>query len=384
MGSGLTEDAVYFSPAMNGWIVTGYAEACAALRHPALTIGLPPRLDVDDVDDVLAPILPALRSVAAHEAGIRHRRVRRTVLQAFSHQPVQELRPMIAAQTRRRLADAAASGGQMELLATVVEPVVKCVAAAAVGVPTDDAASLDALTQRVSKIGQFGTRRWSSAVAADIAGAWEQLTDLVRALLERPQGPSGLLGCLATDGKFAEDQVIAQVVNLYGTGLFTTSHMVLAAVYFLFRDPELLSQVRGQQVSAASVVQETLRFAPPTIETAIRVAAEDLTLADQRIRRGDLVRTFLVRANRDPRKFASANSFDPRREASPHLSFGAGSHRCPGAGLATAAAEEICHAVIDSGYDMTVATPLPRLQRSQSSPLFWGFDQLNMTIHAHQ
>jgi cytochrome P450 len=42
----------------------------------------------------------------------------------------------------------------------------------------------------------------------------------------------------------------------------------------------------------------------------------------------------LAAANRDPLRFDNPESLIPQRAPNPHLGFGAGTHRCPGARLA--------------------------------------------------
>lgn len=51
---------------------------------------------------------------------------------------------------------------------------------------------------------------------------------------------------------------------------------------------------------------------------------------------GDVVLLHLGSANRDERRFAEPDRFDPGRRDGPSLAFGSGPHRCLGAQLARA------------------------------------------------
>jgi cytochrome P450 len=80
-----------------------------------------------------------------------------------------------------------------------------------------------------------------------------------------------------------------------------------------------------------SMIEEMLRLYPP-IQRFARRAMTDLRLGPARLQQGDRVIVFFAAANRDPRIFPNPDEWAPGR--APHLSFGAGPHRCPGAHLA--------------------------------------------------
>jgi len=89
---------------------------------------------------------------------------------------------------------------------------------------------------------------------------------------------------------------------------------------------------RADPVTPA-VVEEGLRFDSP-IQFAARVPVEDVSLGGRVLEAGTPVVTLLGAANRDPARFPEPDAFSPERHPNPHLAFGAGSHRCLGAGLA--------------------------------------------------
>lgn len=96
-------------------------------------------------------------------------------------------------------------------------------------------------------------------------------------------------------------------------------------------------RVAGARLTAGAV-EEALRLDAP-VQSLVRIARTDVDLAGTRIPAGDAVVVLLGSANRDPRRFADPDRFDPaRRAARAHLAFGHGAHFCLGAPLARAEA----------------------------------------------
>jgi unspecific monooxygenase len=65
-----------------------------------------------------------------------------------------------------------------------------------------------------------------------------------------------------------------------------------------------------------------------------RWALEDLNYNGKRFKFGDEIAVLLGAANRDPARFAHAETLDITRADNPHVSFGGGIHFCIGAPLA--------------------------------------------------
>ena len=81
-------------------------------------------------------------------------------------------------------------------------------------------------------------------------------------------------------------------------------------------------------------MEECLRFDAP-LHMFTRYALSDVTLEDgHRFKKGEVIGLMLGAANRDPKRFKDANTFDPFRTDGQNVSFGAGIHFCIGAPLA--------------------------------------------------
>jgi cytochrome P450 len=89
--------------------------------------------------------------------------------------------------------------------------------------------------------------------------------------------------------------------------------------------------LRGEIVTD-TFIDEVLRWSS-TNAYVQRIAMAPVTIRGSAIRPGDVVTLWSVSANRDESRFPAANTFRIRRSPNKHLSFGAGIHRCIGAGL---------------------------------------------------
>ena len=125
-----------------------------------------------------------------------------------------------------------------------------------------------------------------------------------------------------------------------------------------------------------SAVEEMLRFNPAS-PFFTRIAADDIELHGQHIKKGQLVFLGMAAANRDPAKFPDPDRFDITRDhhQQKHMSFGFGPHHCMGAGLARReleiAMEELLQRLPELRLD---ETRLPRIKCN--GMLFRGFESL--------
>lgn len=114
-------------------------------------------------------------------------------------------------------------------------------------------------------------------------------------------------------------------------GLETTASMLALGVLVLLGDQECVQQVRVDDAAADGVVEELLRHLSVVQVAFPRFVREDHVISGVQMATGDLVLCLLSGANRDDCPGADMTSFDPRREARPHMAFGYGIHRCIGA-----------------------------------------------------
>ncbi len=128
-------------------------------------------------------------------------------------------------------------------------------------------------------------------------------------------------------------------------GSATTKGALSNAIGTLLQNPERVRLLIERPECIESAVEEFLRFQGP-VRGVGRVAAEDVTLGDQTIRRGQVVFLMLDEANRDPERFEAADHVDLCRNPNPHVAFGYGVTYCLGAHLARLEIRETLRAIL--------------------------------------
>ena len=133
----------------------------------------------------------------------------------------------------------------------------------------------------------------------------------------------------ADAGKIPEEWAPLLVRSLLSAGLDTTINGIAATIYALASHPEQWSILRQDPSLAKSVFEETIRW-ESSVQTFFRTTTREVEVAGVHIPAGEKVVLFLGSANRDPRRWSNPDSFDVRRNASGHVGFGMGIHRCVG------------------------------------------------------
>ncbi|MFJ2899558.1 cytochrome P450 [Streptomyces sp. NPDC087218] len=168
-------------------------------------------------------------------------------------------------------------------------------------------------------------------------------TDLGRYLAELIDERGGapgddMLSALVTqhgaDGRMTRMEVLSTAALLLIAGHETTVNLITNGMLTLLRNPEVLERLRSDPALAAPLVEELLRFEPPVQLLPQRTTVADIDIGGTTIPRGASVWLVLASGNRDPKRFAAPDRFDPGRRDNQHLGFGSGIHNCFGAPLA--------------------------------------------------
>ena len=269
-----------------------------------------------------------------------HTRLRRLVSKAFVPKVVKALEPEIAALVAALL-DAAAEGGDFDVIEGLAYPLPVAVICRLLGVPLEDepkfsrasallAQSLDPFVSVTGAAGEGVEERMQAAF-------W--LRDYLRELIgRRRRDPgadlmSGLVHVEESGDQLTEDEIVATCNLLLVAGHETTVNLIANAVLALLRDPAQWAALVADPERVAGVIEETLRYDPP-VQLIGRIAGEDMTIGDVTVPKGDNMLLLLAAAHRDPELVDSPDEFDPQRPAIRHLGFGKGPHFCLGAPLA--------------------------------------------------
>ena len=172
--------------------------------------------------------------------------------------------------------------------------------------------------------------------AAQLA-AGEQRTDVLARLLQLE----------VEEEPLPPEQLRALVRNLITGGLTTTSQLLGNLLYEILQRPDIEAALRADRSLITVGIDESLRLAPPILFLA-RGCTRDTEIGGCPVHAGERVTIGAASANRDERVFEHADDFDlERANADQHLTFGYGTHVCPGATLARAVARIGVGAVLD-------------------------------------
>jgi cytochrome P450 len=264
-----------------------------------------------------------------------HTRLRTLVNRAFVSRQVERLQPRVA-QLTNALIDGFEAEGGCDLLDRFSAVIPVAIIAELLGVPVEMAPHLLDWSHRMVAIHQF---RRDRAVEEDATAATIAFSDYLRALLtERLSSPrDDLLTHLATTSansdRLTEDETIATCIQLLNAGHEATVHAFANGIAGLLQNGIDTRTAFANAVATERAVDEMLRHDAP-LHLFTRYALEDVDIGPARLRKGDKIGLLLGAANRDPRRFADPDRFDPMREDNAHVSFGAGIHFCIGAPLA--------------------------------------------------
>jgi cytochrome P450 len=154
-------------------------------------------------------------------------------------------------------------------------------------------------------------------------------------LVKRDQLRSGLSAHLlrmAHEEQLDKDGVVSLLRIFWVAGITTTSMLISSSMNAVLRDRALFAEV-GKNLSLIDrLIEETLRYESPE-QYAFRITTRPVEIGGQTIPAGAHVRLCIAAANRDPKRYPSANHFSLHRESFDHLAFGHGTHFCIGANL---------------------------------------------------
>ena len=339
------------------WLITGYAEARAALADPRMSKRMPGWHP--EPGSVIATMdLHMLNSDPPD-----HGRLRRLVNKAFTVRQVERLRPRITAITTGLLDDMADQGVQPEvdLLGSFAFPLPITVICELLGVPPAD---------------RDDFRAWSATIVSDTpspdvfqAHATAMARYFMALLAAKRQQPgddllSALLAARDDEDRLSEDELVSMAFLLLVAGHETTVNLIASGMLALLLNPAELARLRADPALIASAVEELLRSVNPVSNATFRCATEPVELGGVSIGRGDPVLVSLSGANRDPARFGGPDQLDLGRDSSGHLAFGHGIHYCLGAPLARAETEIAVAALLERFPELALADENPRWRRS--------------------
>lgn len=336
------EDPVHWVEPWRIWLVSRYRDAQEVLRldgtlysavgqTSAVLAHLPPeqRLELDTLERLFSAGL--LWSDPPD-----HTRIRSVVNKAMPPRIAEAMRPRIHQIVDERL-DAIDPGQPFDLVADFAAIVPVTVLAELLGIPRDEVPRFRQWANALAAFIGSPQPSWELAAAAKTAAleAREFIERLAHVRRRHPDegGVSRLVAARDAGAALSDDEFHATVTVLLVGGHRTTTALIGNAVLALLRHPEALDGLRDGRVDRALAVEEFLRYDSPHQRT-IRVAMDDATIGDRRIRKGDVLALLVGSANRDNQQFPDPDDLVLDRSPNRHLSLSAGIHFCLGAPLA--------------------------------------------------
>ncbi|SRR5216683_3337829 len=334
----------FYSPVLQAWVVTGYADALGILRSPerfssarvygtaSSFLSLAP--DAQEIVDATVP-LATLHMAASDPPD--HTRLRRTMANAFTPQRIAAAQPRIR-DLADGLIDGLAHGDHGDLVSQFAAQLALLSILSVIGVPRGGAGqvkewfdSWGRLTLTEVPVEEQLQR------AQDVDRLHGYLRDLVEQRHEEPRDDVASLlanvSRLGPEGVSLVEQV-NMLAQLIAAGTHTTAYSLSTCLYRLLRNRRLWENVLDNPSTISGVVEEALRC-NRSVRGLMRAAMEDAVVGGVNILGGSHLYLVLSEANRDPSVFADPDAFHPHRsDMGKHVTFGHGIHYCLGAPLA--------------------------------------------------
>ena len=168
------------------------------------------------------------------------------------------------------------------------------------------------------------------------------------------ESADNLLAILAREagrvGRDDADTIVANGIGFLFQAYDATAGLIGNTFLALASHPEVHAQVIADPTLLPDVIEEVLRYDPPTQNTR-RFLACDGVIAGKEMNEGDAILVVLAAASRDPSANPHPDRFDISRADRRLFAFGAGVHACPGESLAATIARAAIAQLLASGAD---------------------------------
>lgn len=258
---------------------------------------------------------------------------------------VDELRPMIARHASR-IVDDFIESGSADLVTALTNPLPSAVTLDWLGFPEEDWTRIGGPIHDV-----FTSEPGSERAARAYAGMAYLEQRIAELIVERRAQPkddaiSLLVQQRKADGSEFTDAELLSVIGIAVTGgVDTTTSLTGSVLVHLDQHPEMKQQLIDAPDLLIDGTDEFLRRYG-SVTAMARTITVDTEIGGCPVNAGERLLVPWFAANHDPAVFSDPEEVRLDRDASRHLTFGIGTHRCPGSHLARAMFQEMIHQVL--------------------------------------
>lgn len=334
-------EPVFYSPEIDYWVVTRYADVIAILRDPD-------RFSAANANTPITPV-PAEALALLQEGGYalegiqvncdppRHTRIRSVASQAMSMKRFVGMEAEIRRIVCEDL-DRLEGRGRVDLLHEFTYELPAKVIFQLLGIPDEDAARVkEWSTNRLLLSFSRPTPEQQIEAARNLVSFWNYCVGLVASRVEAPRDDfaSDLLRLRAGDDSVLTlNEINSAAFGLLFAGHETTTSQTTNTLDALLSDRAAWNAVCEEPGLIPNAVEEGLRLYGAVVNWRRRTRT-DVEIGGIAIPEGSNLLISFTSANRDADQFPDPDRFDVRRANSrKHLTFGHGIHVCLGAPLA--------------------------------------------------
>ena len=356
---------VQHATSQNVLAVTGYAEAVATYKDPAMSSCVavagpfPPLPFTPQGDDIREQIeehradIPMAEHVVTMDAE-QHARTRGLLSRLITPKRLSENEEFIWRLSDQQL-DTFIDRGRCEFMEDYAKPLATLVIADLLGVPAEDHSQFRAVLsgEPLGGLGQEETVAHNPLMWLDEKFAG-YITDRRRE--PRADALTELAQAKYPDGGTPEvDEVVKLATFLFAAGQDTTTKLLSAAIRVIAERPDIQDKLRANRELIPGFLEECLRLESP-VKTHFRLASRTSQLGEVPVPAGEIVMLLPGASNRDPRKFDDPNEFQlDRKNVREHVAFGRGPHSCPGAPLARSEGRISMNRILDRMADIRIS-----------------------------
>ncbi len=323
-----SHDSLYFDPSSRCWLVTS---------HSAITTILNDARFSSRLEKPGSSMHASIHKQMLFLDGERHQQAHLVIAHSLAR--ITKILPeRIRKFAQSTLLEHLATGG-MDLVRDFASKISLLTIADVFGISTQQWNELQQLESWSDTFGD-ATSGYPRGNMQDIAYLEDYFRELIR-LRRRNLGQDLMSAMIVAKDAFPEEELLANCMMVFAAGRFTVKKLIGNGVSLLFDQwPQIQKEFLQQPTVLPKLLgEELLRRITPTrslirrANTAVDIPEHTSNHAHT-IQRDEHVLLFLEAGNHDPLFFPQPQQCQPLRQPNQHITFGYGSHQCPGAALA--------------------------------------------------